>query len=173
MTSCLVQARPAHALSVKGVVVAHNGCAGIRASTYSLGMLQARPARALAAEVGVIAHDGARVPSQAPAEGVPHAAGTLEAGAAVVQHRVAQHQQPRRLQRGHAPARMRPHCCSFSFLCSICLTSSGVFFPLLNMSNVLWSRMPAMHQNEVDALGLKRTCKLARGAMAECNICSL
>ena len=33
--------------------------------------------------------------------------------------------------------------------------------------------MPAMHQNEVDALGFKRTCKLARGAMAECIICLL
>ena len=63
---------------------------------------------ASAAEVAVVADDGARTPVEAAAKLVPDAVGVLVRRAAVVQHTVPQHLQPRALQLRHAPALQTP-----------------------------------------------------------------
>lgn len=59
---------------------------------------------ASAAEVAVVANDGARAPVEAAAKLVPDSGRVLVRRAAVVQHAVPQHLQPRALQLCHTPA---------------------------------------------------------------------
>lgn len=59
---------------------------------------------ASAVEVAVVADDGAGAPVEAAAKLVPDARGVLVRRAAVIEHAVPQHFQPRALELRHAPA---------------------------------------------------------------------